>query len=87
LTTAESLRHNTYNVSSGRSASHRDLVVALHAITPDPRSDVPPARQVSHGNDSYLDITRLTRDTGFAPRFDLVAALADYVAWRTVNPR
>jgi nucleoside-diphosphate-sugar epimerase len=36
---------------------------------------------------AYLDTTRLTHDTGFAPRFDVAAAVADYVAWRADNPR
>ncbi|NYH85310.1 hypothetical protein FHR37_004161 [Actinopolymorpha cephalotaxi] len=26
-------------------------------------------------------------DTGFTPAFDLAAAVGDYVAWRTGNPR
>jgi hypothetical protein len=29
----------------------------------------------------------LTHDTGFAPAFDIAAAVADYVAWRAGNPR
>jgi nucleoside-diphosphate-sugar epimerase len=37
--------------------------------------------------DPYLDITRLTNDTGFEPAFDVAAAVADYVAWRADNPR
>jgi hypothetical protein len=32
-----------------------------------------------------LDTTRLTHDTGFAPTFDIAAAVADYVAWRAVS--
>jgi nucleoside-diphosphate-sugar epimerase len=31
--------------------------------------------------------TRLAHDTGFAPTFDIAAAVADYVAWRAGNPR
>jgi hypothetical protein len=34
-----------------------------------------------------LDTTRLIHDTGFAPTFDIAAAVADYVAWRARNPR
>jgi hypothetical protein len=34
-----------------------------------------------------LVTARLTRDTGFAPAFDIPAAVADYVAWRAGNPR
>jgi nucleoside-diphosphate-sugar epimerase len=35
----------------------------------------------------YLDTTRLIRDTGFVPTFDVAKAVADYVAWRADNPR
>lgn len=38
------------------------------------------ARDVSTG--PYLETTRLTRDTGFRPAFDVATAVADYVAWR-----
>jgi len=38
-------------------------------------------------DDRYLDTTRLTHDTGFAPAFDVATAVADYVAWRADNPR
>jgi len=85
LTTAETLRHDTYNVSSGRPAFHRDFADALQAITPDP--DLLPAQQAGPGDDPYLDTTRLTHDTGFAPAFDIAGAIADYVAWRADNPR
>jgi hypothetical protein len=44
-------------------------------------------RRNGPGEDHCLDIARLTRDTGFAPAFDVAAAVADYVAWRSDNPR
>jgi len=31
-------------------------------------------------------ITRLTRDTGFEPTFDVRAGVADYVAWLRESP-
>ncbi|WAX57765.1 hypothetical protein M6B22_03095 [Jatrophihabitans cynanchi] len=37
--------------------------------------------------DPYLDISRLTAATGFTPAFDPIAALADYIAWRTHHDR
>ncbi|MFI6740367.1 NAD-dependent epimerase/dehydratase family protein [Nonomuraea sp. NPDC050451] len=46
-----------------------------------------PGRQTGPGDNPYLDITRLTHDTGFAPAFDVAKAVADYVAWRADNPR
>ena len=37
-------------------------------------------------DDPYLDIARLTRDTGFEPAFDVRAGVADYVAWLREHP-
>lgn len=87
LTTAQTLRHDTYNVSSGRPVTNREFAHALQAITPGLRLDLLPGRQDGPGDDPYLDITRLTHDTGFAPAFDVAAAVADYVAWRADTPR
>jgi nucleoside-diphosphate-sugar epimerase len=87
LMTAPVLRHDTYNVSSGRPATNREFAGALEAITPGLRLDLPPGRQDGPGEDPYLDITRLTSDTGFTPAFDVAAAVADYAAWRARNPR
>jgi nucleoside-diphosphate-sugar epimerase len=79
LTTAETLWHDTYNVSSGRPLTVRELADALRAITPGLRLDLRPGRQSGPGEDPCLDITRLARDTGFAPNFDVATAGADYV--------
>jgi nucleoside-diphosphate-sugar epimerase len=87
LATAETLRHDTYNVSSGRPFSNRELADALQALSPGLRLDLLPGRQDGPGDDPYLDITRLTGDTGFTPAFDVAAAVADYAAWRADNPR
>jgi len=87
LMTAPTLRHDTYNVSSGRPFAHRDLAEAVRALTPGVRLDLLPGRQNGPGDNPYLDITRLTQDTGFTPAFDVAAAVADYVAWRADNPR
>ena len=87
LTTAETLRYTTYNVSSGRPFTNRALADALRGITPGLRLELRPGRQAGPGENPYLDITRLTEDTGFTPAFDVAAAVADYVAWRAGNPR
>lgn len=93
LTTARTLRHDTYNVSSGRPCTNRELADALQAVTPGLRLDLLPGRQggpvpgPDTAADPYLDITRLTHDTGYTPAFDIATAVADYVAWRADNPR
>jgi len=87
LMTTETLRHDTYNVSSGRPYTNREFADALQTMTPGLRLDLLPGRQGGPGEDPYLDITRLTHDTGFKPAFDVAAAVADYVAWRAGNRR
>ena len=44
-------------------------------------------QQTGSGDNPYLDTTRLTHDTGFAPTVDVAAAVADYISWRAGNPR
>jgi len=87
LMTTKTLRHNTYNVSSGQPVTNGDFAEALAAINPGRQISLPPGRQHGPGVDPYLDITRLTEDTGFTPAFDVPAAVADYVTWRAKNPR
>jgi nucleoside-diphosphate-sugar epimerase len=87
LMTTQTLRHDTYNVSSGRPFTNREFADALQAITRGPPFDPLPGRQDGPGSNPYLDITRLTRDTGFMPVFDLAEAVADDVTWRANNPR
>jgi len=84
--TAGTLPHNTYNVSSGRPATNREFADALAATVPGQRRELLPGRQ-DGPDDPYLDISRLAHDTGFAPAFDVAAAVADYLAWRADNPR
>jgi nucleoside-diphosphate-sugar epimerase len=60
---------------------------AGRAIAPGLRLDLRPGRQDGPGDDPCLDTTRLTRDTGFTPAFDVGTAVGDYVAWRAGNPR
>jgi nucleoside-diphosphate-sugar epimerase len=87
LMTTETLRHTTYNVSNGQPSTNREFAEAVQAIVPEADPNLLPGRQNGPGDDPYLDITRLTEDTGFKPAFDTAAAVADYVSWRRTNPR
>jgi len=55
------------------------LSVNVRATPPGRNPDAP-------AEDPYLDITRLTRDTGFEPAFDVDAGVTDYVAWLREHP-
>ncbi|WP_086845313.1 NAD-dependent epimerase/dehydratase family protein [Amycolatopsis kentuckyensis] len=76
LTTAPELRHEIYNVSSGRPFTYGEFASPLGATL-----------QPGGSNGPYLDITRLTEDTGFEPQFDVAASVADYLKWRETNAR
>ncbi|MFJ7210593.1 NAD-dependent epimerase/dehydratase family protein [Amycolatopsis sp. NPDC098790] len=76
LTTAPTLNHEVYNVSSGRPFTYGEFASALGATL-----------QPGGSSGPYLDISRLTADTGFKPEFDVPASVADYLKWRETNPR
>jgi nucleoside-diphosphate-sugar epimerase len=85
LMRTETLRHETYNVSSGRPATNGEFARAIEAAVPGTKLDLLPGRAGGPGEDPYLDISRLAEDTGFTPEFDVERAVADYVAWRCAN--
>ena len=83
----DTLQHDTYNVSSGQPVANREFVAALNAAVPGAEASLPPGRApAAPPDDPYLDTTRLARDTGFEPAFDVRAGVADYVAWLQHNP-
>ena len=87
LMRAESLRHDTYNISSGRPVANQEFVTAVNAAVPGAEASLHPGRNpAAPADDPYLDTTRLVRDTGFEPAFDVRAGVADYVAWLGDNP-
>jgi len=87
LMRTETLRHDTYNVSSGRPATNAEFARAIEAAVPGTKLDLLPGRAAGPGEDPYLDISRLTADTGFEPEFDVERAVADYVGWRREHGR
>jgi UDP-glucuronate 4-epimerase len=85
------LPHSTYNVATGREFSLPELCRALAALHPglawrllddtEPDSAANVALYARYDRAS-MDVSRLRTDTGFAPRFDLEAAVRDLVEWR-----
>ena len=84
---ADTLQHDTYNISSGQPVANHEFDTALNAAIPGAEASLPPGRAPdAPADDPYLDTTRLARDTGFEPAFDVRAGVADYVAWLQDNP-
>jgi UDP-glucose 4-epimerase len=78
LQLAESLTHRTYNVASGRFTTNAEVLAAIRATVPEFSYQLP---EGSSGPARWLDISRLTSDTGFTPDWDTERAAADYIAW------
>lgn len=87
LMTTDRLAHDTYNVSSGGRLTYREVAAAVAASIPGSTPPLVDGRRDGDGVDPYLDITRLTAETGFRPDYDVPAAVAHYVAWRRENAR
>jgi len=84
LQTADRLNHRVYNVASGRVTTNAEVMAAVHAIIPGAATqlDLPAGRNPhSPAQGAYLDITRLSEDTGYVPEYGTEHAVADYVAW------
>ena len=87
LMRADRLRHDTYNISSGQPVANHEFVTAVNAAVAGAQASLHPGRDpAAPAEDPYLDTTRLVRDIGFEPAFDVRAGVADYVAWLRANP-
>jgi UDP-glucose 4-epimerase len=82
LQLAGRLSHRTYNVAAGRVTTNGELVAAIVNVIPRARPALRDGRDPDGpGRDIFLDVTRLREDTGFEPRYDTPAAIADYIGW------
>src|SRR5581483_6293926 len=80
LQTSTSLRDRVYNVGSGVATRHSELADAVKAVIPSASFTLAAGKPaVMRASEAALDLTALTRDTGFRPKYDVRAAMADYV--------
>jgi nucleoside-diphosphate-sugar epimerase len=84
---AETLPNRIYNVSSGIRVTARQVVEAFYRQFPDARDVL--KLDVDKMSDApmneYLDISRIEKDLGWKPSFNIDTMLADYVAWVRAN--
>ena len=82
LQLSEQLSHRTYNVAAGRPTTYGEMAAAIRKVIPDAQIELPAGRDPNGpGHDTYLDITRIRRDTGYQPGYDTERAVADYIGW------
>jgi UDP-glucose 4-epimerase len=81
LTMAKTLNHRVYNVSSGVTVTNRQLAHAVRQAVPGAQIELRAGQGPGWRPHNYLDITRLTADTGYKPQYTVETAIADYVGW------
>jgi UDP-glucose 4-epimerase len=81
---ADSLPERVYNVGAGRFTYTEELVAAVNRVT---NSDLQLRAALGEAKDPGhpMDISRLERDVGYRPEWDLDRAIADYVHWLRHN--
>jgi UDP-glucose 4-epimerase len=88
VTTAESLKHNVYNIGAGRETANREFVDAIEAELPGTlQARLSPGRSSSARDEAYMDLTRIREDVGYSPEWPVQRAMADYIGWlKAGNP-
>jgi nucleoside-diphosphate-sugar epimerase len=87
---AKGLKSRVFNIGSGRVVSADDVAAAVTRVIPGARIrlDPPDADAPAPDMSQPLDLSRARAELGYAPAYDLEAAINDYVAWhRATAPR
>lgn len=85
LQSAGELAHRVYNVASGQPVHGRDFVAAVLKAIPEAEVALKPGQSPNYQADAYLDISRLTEDTGFEPAYTEERGIAEYIEWLRVG--
>ncbi len=85
--TAGKLPHRIYNVGGGRAVSNGELASAVNKAVPGAKIALPPGRSAPPKPNNYMDLSRIRRDAGYEPRYDVERGVAEYIAWLRDNPR
>jgi nucleoside-diphosphate-sugar epimerase len=75
--------HRVFNIGTGAMYSLKDLANMVRNVIPDAAFEIGPGFDVAEPVKGPLSITRAKKELGYEPKFDLQAAVADYI--RTVK--
>jgi UDP-glucose 4-epimerase len=83
------LNHTEYNIGSGAAATLKDFADAVRHLVPGAKVEVGPGISGEMPNYSCIyDISRAKEDLGYKPRFNLKAAVEDYLnVLRSIDSR
>jgi UDP-glucose 4-epimerase len=79
---ASKLNHEAYNIASGVGQTLRDFAAAVRAALPEAEISIGPGEnpmELAVNYAAIFDISRAREELGFAPKFDLIAGVQDYV--------
>jgi UDP-glucose 4-epimerase len=77
---AEKLSNNTYNVGSGKATSTKRIFEAVKKIIPGAQcSALKPGRSGAMPVNPVMDLSRIRKDVGYEPEYDIDSGMAAYV--------
>ena len=80
---APKLAHQVYNISTGQPIGLQEMVTAMRQASPSAKFVEPiPHQDASIEYRQILDVSRMIKDLGFTPQYDIVSGLIDYIKWR-----
>jgi UDP-glucose 4-epimerase len=80
---ADNADHAIYNIGSGVRSSNADVADAVAKAVAGTTFDLP--SRTAAARPKAMDISRLSAEFGFAPRFSLEAGIAEYAEWLAQN--
>ncbi len=86
LQEAPKLGGGAYNIGGGAAHTNANVAAAVRAAVPGAEPRLTPGHR-ANGSDpnDFLDLERMTRETGYKPRYDLATGIAEYAAWLREN--
>lgn len=83
---AESLPAAAYNVNGSEVLTIREICALIAAQCPDVRTNLGPGPLPSNELQGRMDLSRIARDLGWAPRIGFAEGLSAYLEWLAEHP-
>jgi len=80
---APTLEHKVYNVGNGRVTRNIDMIEAIREVVPEFKVDLPAG---GDSTDRYMDLSRISGELGYKPKYGVERGLAEYVTWLRTHP-
>jgi len=82
---SSSLQHRIYNLGGGQGVTPGEVVAAAVGIDPTAEISFPPRDGGAVKSSHYMDVQRLTADTGYEPRYTIELGMEAYIDWLRSN--